>query len=192
MLDVSKLKTADEARTLMANAQKKGRHDIYKAAFRRLGQIEGKDHDDPIVRQFWGAIAAVEEVLRQRHGRALKAAYTRRKVAKVGEIACLTDWALKKGVGRNSRFRCAIPVDEEMNSPSRTRRPRRTKFPVFSLLAGNFGIFRDEFADALKAGVKTLCATNGSTFPHELRTMPNTADNSAYPLTLRQADGTEN
>jgi hypothetical protein len=45
-------------------------------------------------------------------------------------------------------------------------------------------------ADALKAGVKTLCATNGSTFPHELRTMPNTADNSAYPLTLRQADGT--
>jgi hypothetical protein len=98
MFDVSTLKTATEARNLMANAQKLGRHDVYQAAFRRLGEIEGKsrDDDDPVVRAFWLAIAAVEEVLRQKHGRAVKAAYTRRKVANVGEVACLIDWAMKK------------------------------------------------------------------------------------------------
>jgi hypothetical protein len=43
-------------------------------------------------------------------------------------------------------------------------------------------------ADALKAGVKALCATNHSTFHRELRAMPDPADSSSYPLTLRQAD----
>jgi hypothetical protein len=96
MFDVSKLKTASEARNLMANAQRRGRHDVYQAAFRRLGQLEGRNHDDPVIGQFWVAVAAVEEVLRQKHGKAQKANYTRRKAAAVGEIVCLIDWALKK------------------------------------------------------------------------------------------------
>ncbi len=96
MFDVNTLKTATEARNLMANAEKIGRRDVYQAAFRRLGQIEGKNHDDPVIRAFWVAVAAVEEVLRQKHGKAVKANYTRRKAAKVGEVACLTDWALNK------------------------------------------------------------------------------------------------
>ena len=96
MFDVAKLKTAAEAENLMENALKKGRHDIYQAAFRRLGEINGKDDDDPVVRQFWVAVSAVEECLRQKHGKSLKANYTRRKASRAGEIACLTDWALKK------------------------------------------------------------------------------------------------
>ena len=96
MIDAIKLKTATEARNMIDNALKKNRPDICQAAFRRLAQIEGKDHDDAVVRQFWGAIAAVEEVLRQKHGRTVRAAYTRRKVAKVGEVSCLIDWAMKK------------------------------------------------------------------------------------------------
>ena len=43
-------------------------------------------------------------------------------------------------------------------------------------------------ADALKAGVKALCATNGGTFHREPRAMPDIADSSVSPLTLRQAD----
>lgn len=96
MYDVSNLNTAAEAENLMENALKKGRRDIYQAAFRRLGEINGKDHNDPVVRQFWVAVAAVEEVLRQKHNKRVKANYTRRKAAEVGEIKCLTDWALKK------------------------------------------------------------------------------------------------
>ena len=43
-------------------------------------------------------------------------------------------------------------------------------------------------ADALKAGVKALCATNGGTFRREPHAMPDIADSSVSPLTLRQAD----
>ena len=94
MIDVTKLKTATEALNLMENAKKHERLDLYRQAFRRLGEIEGKDHEDPVVVLFWRAVAAVEELLRHKHGRAVRAAYTRRKAAKVGEIACLTDWAV--------------------------------------------------------------------------------------------------
>ncbi len=111
-IDVNSLKTADEARTLMANAKRLGRDDIVQAAFRRVCQLEGRAHDDPVVVQFWCALAAVEEVLRLKHGKALKAAYTRRKVAAVGEVACLTGWALKKheteGFKMSSRLASAI------------------------------------------------------------------------------------
>ncbi len=43
-------------------------------------------------------------------------------------------------------------------------------------------------ADTLKAGVKTLCAMNGSTSNFEPCAMSDPADSTAYPLTLRQAD----
>ena len=94
--DVSRLKDADQARNLMANARRLGRLDVEQDAFRRLCQIEGGADDDPVVVQFRQALSAVEEVLRQKHGKKVRAAYTRRKLAAVGEIACLTDWALKK------------------------------------------------------------------------------------------------
>lgn len=92
----SKLLTVNEARNLMENAKKNNRMDIYQAAFRRLGQIQGQNHSDPVIAQFWAAISAVEETLRLKHGKAVKANYTRRKVKKVGEIQCLIDWALKR------------------------------------------------------------------------------------------------
>lgn len=96
MIATAHLQTALQARNMMNNARKKERPDVYQAAFRRLVQIESKAHEDLVVRQFWAAVAAVEEVLREKHGRTVRAAYTRRKAAKVGEIRCLIDWAMKK------------------------------------------------------------------------------------------------
>jgi hypothetical protein len=40
---ITNLKTVTQARNLMNNALKKGRTDVYQAAFRRLCEIEGKD-----------------------------------------------------------------------------------------------------------------------------------------------------
>jgi hypothetical protein len=94
--DVSRLKDADQARNLMENARRLGRLDVEQDAFRRLCQIEGGSDDDPVVVQFRQALSAVEEVLRQKHGKKVRAAYTRRKLASVGEIGCLIDWAVKK------------------------------------------------------------------------------------------------
>ena len=47
---------------------------------------------------------------------------------------------------------------------------------------------RVALADALKAGIKAICAIEGRSFHFEPCAMPEPADISAYPLTLRQAD----
>ncbi|MBY3040023.1 hypothetical protein [Rhizobium laguerreae] len=94
--DFSKITTIKAARNLMTNALKHSRYDLYQGAFRRLCEIEGKDHDDPVVVKFWQAIAAVEQILFEKHGRIVRAARTRKKVKEKGEIACLIDWALGK------------------------------------------------------------------------------------------------
>lgn len=135
MFDVSKLKTASEARNLMANAQRLGRHDVYRAAFRRLGQLEGRDHDDPVIRQFWVAVAAVEEVLRQKHGKAVKANYTRRKAAAVGEIACLTDWALKKHETEGFKMLVDAGLGDQTGEYVVVQNPDR--FPLEAVAAAN-------------------------------------------------------
>src|SRR5436309_14068730 len=43
-------------------------------------------------------------------------------------------------------------------------------------------------AETLKAGIKAFSAMNGGGFHFAPCAMPEPADNSAYPLTLRQAD----
>jgi hypothetical protein len=42
MIDISKLKTVIEARTVMTNARKHGRSDLYQAAFRRLVELQSE------------------------------------------------------------------------------------------------------------------------------------------------------
>jgi hypothetical protein len=129
------LKTAIEARNMMDNAQKKNRPDVYQAAFRRLAQLEGKDHDDPVIRQFWSAIAAVEEVLRQKHGRTVRAAYTRRKVAKVGEVACLIDWALNKHETEGFKMLVEAGLVDQTGEYVVVQNPDR--FPLEAVAAAN-------------------------------------------------------
>jgi hypothetical protein len=92
---IANLKTVAQARNLMSNALKKGRADVYQAAFRRLCEIEGKDHTDPVVMEFWKAIAALEQLLFEEHGKIVRASRTRQKAQKEGEVACLSHWALR-------------------------------------------------------------------------------------------------
>ena len=46
-------------------------------------------------------------------------------------------------------------------------RPESMKFPVFSLLAGNFGIFRDEFAADSPLHRRVGCEPDSELPPHE-------------------------
>jgi hypothetical protein len=80
--DVKKLKTPDECRTFMKNARDRNREDLRPGAFRRLCELESGQHPDPIVVEFWQAIAALEEVRRQTHGKTVRANRTRSKVIK--------------------------------------------------------------------------------------------------------------
>jgi hypothetical protein len=79
---------------LLANAQRLDAHDLVLACKRRLFELAGMNYSDPIERRLWQAVAAYEEALRKKHGRAQQASYTRRKIKAKGAIQTLTDWAL--------------------------------------------------------------------------------------------------
>ena len=94
--DVKKLKTPDECRTFMKNARDRNREDLRPGAFRRLCELESGQHPDPIVVEFWQAIAALEEVRRQTHGKTVRANRTRSKVIKDGVLATIEALVLNK------------------------------------------------------------------------------------------------
>ena len=85
-----------DLRTLMTNAKRLGRDDIWREAFRRLCSLEGADQTDPLHRDFYQTLAAYEQLLTQKNGRATRASRTRLKLKSKGVIQCLEDWVLSK------------------------------------------------------------------------------------------------
>lgn len=81
-------------RTLMANAKERGRHDIWREAFRRLCALEGLDQADQLHREFYETLAAYEELLTEKNGRVTKATRTRQKLKNKGVVQCLEEWAI--------------------------------------------------------------------------------------------------
>ena len=81
-------------RTWIANAQKEKQKDIEDAAFRRLIHILPKEAPGTVEHDFWRTIHAFEHMLSEERGKTTRLARTRQKVARVGEIATLRDWAL--------------------------------------------------------------------------------------------------
>jgi hypothetical protein len=66
---------------------------------RRLCELSGHPHDDPhdpVVSAFWRAIAAAEEVLRDKRGKTVRLARTRQKIGRVGVHWTVEDLALGK------------------------------------------------------------------------------------------------
>jgi hypothetical protein len=92
--DPSRIATAEEARTYLANVRRASREDLVPAAFRRLCELTGQDDTDPLVVDFWRAIAAAEEVLRQQRGKTVRLARTRQKIARVGVHKTVEDLVL--------------------------------------------------------------------------------------------------
>ncbi len=85
-----------DLRTLMTNAKRLGRDDIWREAFQRLCSLEGADQTDPLHRDFYRTLAAYEHLLTQKNGRATRASRTRLKLKSKGVVQCLEDWATSK------------------------------------------------------------------------------------------------
>lgn len=81
-------------RSLMANARRLGREDVYWNAFRRLSELEGLDLSDPLERDFYRVLNAYEQLLTEKNGRTMKASRTRQKMMNKGVMQCLIDWAV--------------------------------------------------------------------------------------------------
>jgi hypothetical protein len=80
MYDVSKLKTVDECRTVMERAKKQGLDEIYKNVFQRQCELAGdlnEDPNDPLVRDFYEALAAYEQLLTEKNNKKTLASRTR-------------------------------------------------------------------------------------------------------------------
>jgi hypothetical protein len=83
-VDVTKINDAEQLRTLMVNARRLGRQDIYWKAFSRLCALEGISESDPLHRDFAQSLAAYEELLTQKNRRTTRASRTRQKLASKG------------------------------------------------------------------------------------------------------------
>jgi hypothetical protein len=96
--DPSKMSDPTKVRQLLTNAERLNATELATACRRRLYELRGANLDDPVERRLAEAVAALEETYREKHGRAQAAGYTRRKIADVGAVATLSDWALKPDV----------------------------------------------------------------------------------------------
>lgn len=94
---VSEYTDPEALRTLMANARKLSRDDVWREAFLRLCSLEGADQADPLHRDFYATLAAYEELLTEKNGRTTRASRTRQKLKNKGVIQCLEDWAMAPG-----------------------------------------------------------------------------------------------
>jgi hypothetical protein len=87
----------DDARKLrswMENARNKGQKDLEYAAFRRLITILPKEKPGTVEHDFWRTVHAFEHVLSEERGKTTRLSRTRQKVARVGEVETLKDWAV--------------------------------------------------------------------------------------------------
>lgn len=82
----------------MRNAEERGEVGLARLCLRRIYELGGENHTDPVVRRLWQAVTAYEETLRRKHGKSQTASYTRRKIEAKGPIVTLSDWALDKKV----------------------------------------------------------------------------------------------
>jgi len=85
---------AEKLRVWITNARKSGEDGVAEAAFRRLIAVLPKEKPGTIEHDFWQTIFAFEHVLSEERGKTTRLARTRQKVARVGEIQTLKDWAL--------------------------------------------------------------------------------------------------
>ena len=78
----------------MANAERLGEAELVLKCKQRIFELAGGDGNSEIENRLFQALAAYEEILLEKHGKAVKANYTKRKIRDKGVIKTLTDWAL--------------------------------------------------------------------------------------------------
>lgn len=84
----------DKLRTWIANARANGETGVAEAAFRRLIYILPQEKPGTVEHDFWQTMHAFEHTLSVERGKTTRLARTRQKVARVGVIQTLRDWAL--------------------------------------------------------------------------------------------------
>lgn len=90
---------ADKLRGLMVNARRMSVDEVYDAAFRRLAEIASEDEPGTLDHDFWGHVAAMEQNLLERNGKATRLTGTRQVVRKQGVAVALGKMVSAKEAG---------------------------------------------------------------------------------------------
>lgn len=85
---------ANSLRQMIANARRGRNQTLVEAAFKRLITILPAEQPGTLEHDFWKTIHAFEEILSAERGKTTRLSRTRQKVARVGVVQTLIDWAL--------------------------------------------------------------------------------------------------
>lgn len=96
MKPIAEYDCPNDVRQIMANARRAGDEDVYRQAFKRLCELEGKKGNDPIERDFYAMLTAYEQLLTQKNGRTTRATRTRQMLKRKSMTEVLEDWAISK------------------------------------------------------------------------------------------------
>ncbi|MGC2966080.1 hypothetical protein [Paraburkholderia aspalathi] len=96
---IDRLKTPQECEQFAKNVESK-RPDLVREARRRAVSLRADEHNasSPVLRDIWEAVYAYEEVLYLEHKRRLKAAHTRRSIARRGALEAIEEIVKRKAV----------------------------------------------------------------------------------------------
>jgi hypothetical protein len=90
---VARCENADELETLIKNAGTLGNALVAEAAFRKRISLVPAERPGSVEHDFWQMVQAFEYALSELRGKNTRLAGTRKKVAKVGVMQTLRDWA---------------------------------------------------------------------------------------------------
>jgi hypothetical protein len=102
--DPSVINDPARLRKLRANAERLGETALALQCNIRIAELAGQSYDDEIEREFWIAVTCAEEFKTVENGKTTRLSRTRQKYARVGALACITDWALDPKVTEGFRI----------------------------------------------------------------------------------------
>jgi len=91
---VARCDNPDDLKSLIKNANKQSNSAVAEAAFRRLISLVPAERPGTVEHDFWQTINAFEYALKEERGKTVRLSRTRQKVARVGVVQTLRDWAL--------------------------------------------------------------------------------------------------
>jgi len=93
---IAKCDDAGKLRQLIKHAKAQGVTEVADAAFRRLIELVPAEKRGTVQHDFWRMVNAFEHLRTEQNGRTTRLARTRQKVARVGVLRVLEDWAVGK------------------------------------------------------------------------------------------------
>lgn len=91
---IAQCQDPNKLKSLIKNARDRGHTALADAAFRKLISLVPSERPGTVEYDFWQTVIAFEYVLTEERERTTRLSRTRQKVARVGVVQTLTDWAL--------------------------------------------------------------------------------------------------